>query len=540
MTPRARWVVAFLALFAFRLFFGLSSSFFGEDETQIFLIGLRFYATGAWPYFGPDVVWTKSEIPGALQALLVGLPLHLWPAPEAAYVLVNLLSMAALVALCWYISERLPSVPRWLIYGWLLTLPWTLQMATHIFNPDYLVAPAIAFFIGFFEAVPSLRLGRVPVPAAFALMGAAVGWIMQIHMSYPLLAPYVAVALIAASRNPRSLSANLAGLGGGALVTASLLLPTWVHYGIAGGMGGTGANVQLHIVSPVVALSTLARFFSFASFEVNRFVATDEGKRLVFFERRLWLVPLALPVVAAGLVQPFWMLREWFRGSTPFTEWRVLKALVAGTVLWVYACYWFVMEPAQSHAFYVVAPIAWIFAAYCWTFVDGPRARQLAAALLAINAVFQAGLIRGHADRSLYNDRAVAVAAIRAKEPEMLGHRRAFAIDGGPATLQDPSRPYNPLRDLELANAACQIGRDRVVLWTFTLRNANPRVAFRDVLYQTTYTDAPDDRRHEFVRQVWQPGELKVVEANDDFARGASCEGANLKILGAEALLPIE
>src|SRR5438876_6317428 len=103
-----------IALFAFRLLFGLSSEFFFEDETQIFLMGLRYHATGAWPYFGPDVVWTKSEIPGALQALLVGIPLNLWPVPEAPFVLLNLLSTAALAAWCAYVSKRLPTVPTWL------------------------------------------------------------------------------------------------------------------------------------------------------------------------------------------------------------------------------------------------------------------------------------------------------------------------------------------------------------------------------------------------------------------------------------------
>src|SRR5678816_2397091 len=118
------------ALFAFRLLFGLCSEFFTEDETQIFLLGLRYHATGAWPYFGPDVVWTKSEIPGALQALLVGIPLNLAPVPEAPYVLLNLLSMGALALFAWYITERLPRIPKWLVWGWLMTTPWTLQYST--------------------------------------------------------------------------------------------------------------------------------------------------------------------------------------------------------------------------------------------------------------------------------------------------------------------------------------------------------------------------------------------------------------------------
>src|SRR5947207_14148995 len=94
-----KWTPALIvALFAFRLLFGLSSEFFFEDETQIFLMGFRYYATGHWPYFGPDIVWTRSEIPGALQALLVGVPLQIAPVPEAPFVLLNVLSTGALAA----------------------------------------------------------------------------------------------------------------------------------------------------------------------------------------------------------------------------------------------------------------------------------------------------------------------------------------------------------------------------------------------------------------------------------------------------------
>src|SRR5262245_44980532 len=92
---RLLWVAELAAIFAFLLFFCLSSNLLSEDQSQIFLLGLNYYATGAWPYYGPDVVWTKSQIPGALQALVVGLPLKVVAAPEAPYVFVNLLSMGS-------------------------------------------------------------------------------------------------------------------------------------------------------------------------------------------------------------------------------------------------------------------------------------------------------------------------------------------------------------------------------------------------------------------------------------------------------------
>jgi hypothetical protein len=88
--------LALAAVFGFRLLFGLSGRLFTEDEGQIYLLGLRFFASGHWPYFGPDVVWTSTQIPGALQPLLVGLPFFIARIPEAPYLLLNLLSMGAL------------------------------------------------------------------------------------------------------------------------------------------------------------------------------------------------------------------------------------------------------------------------------------------------------------------------------------------------------------------------------------------------------------------------------------------------------------
>src|SRR3954462_344393 len=96
-----RWRVPLILVlcFACRLAFGLTREFFFEDETQIFLLGLRYHATGAWPFFGPEVVGTGSELPGAPRALPAGLPLRLLPVPESPFVLLNLLSFTALAAL---------------------------------------------------------------------------------------------------------------------------------------------------------------------------------------------------------------------------------------------------------------------------------------------------------------------------------------------------------------------------------------------------------------------------------------------------------
>ena len=544
-----RWALILVALFFFRLLFGLSSEFYFEDETQIFLLGLRHYTTGHWPYFGPDVVWTKSEIPGALQGLLVGVPLRIAPVPEAPFVLLNLLSCAALGALAWYACRHLPRVPRWLIWGWFLTVPWTLQFSTHVNNPSYVLPAACIFFIGFFEALPSLSLRIVAPPIAHAMMVAAVTWMMQIHMSWPLLGPFVAVAWFSRRGDGiGALALNAAAGLAGALVPALVLIPTLVQFGASEGSGGVLRNLHAHWVSPGVILTTLARFFSFASLEISRFIGTDGAKRLEFFQRHLWLAPLAVAVALVGFIHPLWMLvdacrpsRQW-PASLPGARWRTLRRTAALAVLLVYTSYWFVMEPPQAHAFYLLAPLALMFCAYWWSFVDSPRGRQVAAVILTLNIVFHAGLAWAQApELSLYRRRDVVVAAIRLKEPQMFAHRREFAVDGGPAVLDARERPYNPPADFEVVEARYSPGPRRSLHWTITIRNRNPLVAYRDPLYFTTYFDANNqvvDNRHERVKDIFQPGALRTIELNDGFA-GPAFAKAEFKIVAAEALLPV-
>jgi hypothetical protein len=535
--------LALLAAFAFRLAFGLSSEFWFEDETQIFLLGFRHHATGQWPFFGADVVWTKSEIPGALQALLVGVPLDVVSAPEAPFVLLNLLSFAALAFFCVYLCRRLPTLPRWLVWGWLFTIPWTLQFSTHVINPSYVLAGAVVFFIGFFEALPSLSTGWIGRPVAHFMMGAATTWVMQIHMSWPLLMPFAGVAwMFGGSESLGARVKNAAAYLAGAAVPGLLLLPTLMHYGRAG-LGGTARNIQLHFVNPYIIVTTVARLFSFASLEIVRFIATDNAKRIEFFEQHRWLIPFAAVVWAVGIVQPIWMLIEFFRSrgrsQDERAQWRAIRWLVAAAVVAVYASYWFAFEPPQAHAFYVLAPIIWLFAAECWTHVDSPRMRTAAAAILIVSLAFHAGLAAAQApDRSMYKHREIVTAALAAGDPEMFGHRRAFAIDGGPAALSPAT--YNPLTDIAIDEATFSIGPLHSLRWRVTVSNRSADVAYRDLLYIATYIDRDGrtlDERHEFIKDVIEPGRQLTLDLNDG-TMDAPIAATKIAIVAAEALRP--
>ena len=229
-----------------------------------------------------------------------------------------------------------------------------------------------------------------------------------------------------------------------------LLAPTFLKYGLQRRIGRAATNLYFHIVSPDRLLVTLAQFFSFASLEINRFVATDNAKRLMFIVGHPWIVPLAAVVLVAGFVQPVWMLVSAFRRLASTTlrraraaersDWHPLRALVAFTVVLVYASYWFVKEEPQAHAFFAVAPIAFIFAASCWALIDSPRWRRVAAVVLAANVSFHAALawIQGP-EQSLYTNREVVAAAIRR---ETAGDPRT------PAPVCDRCRPARHFRSV--------------------------------------------------------------------------------------------
>jgi hypothetical protein len=534
------WMAGLAGLFAFRLCYGLCYEFFFEDFTQIFLIGLRAYAGGRWPYFGADVVWTESQIPGALQGLMVSLPLTVAPIPEAPFVLLGLVSMAALSLLAWYICLRLPALPRWLVWGWLMTIPWTLNFSTSLINTSYILPGAIVFFVGFFEACPWFSLGRLRGWLALAMMGFGLGWVIQIHMSWPLLLPYAGVALLARVRSGwRRAARDVAWFAAGFAVPGALLLPTLVTFGLHG--GGTARNLHLHLVSPGVLVTTLARLLSFASLEVLRFMGHDTAKRVVMLSRNPWLAPLAAVVWTVGILHPLLMAWLWFRRDHPArADWPAFRLLVVASILVIYAAYFFVMEPPQAHAFYALSPIALVFAAYCWSFVDGPRARRVAAAVMGVSIVFHAGLALALGPgRSMYKNRAVVAAAVSEREPSYFAHRRAYAMDAIPSI--DAGAIRDPRDELSIVGRSWSIGPARAIVWRVTVRNGSATRAYRDLCYRTTYRDQSGRdvlKRDGYILDVVQPGETRTFEVNDG-AAGDPFSQASLDVVLAEALKPL-
>lgn len=428
---RGRLFVALLAAaFLFRLGYGLCSQFWADDERQVYLIGLKFYATGAWPYFGPDVA-PGVQVPGALQGLLVGLPLHAAPVPEAPFVPLNLMSFAALCLFAWYCERRLPGTPRWFVWGWLLTMPWTLNFSTHVVNPSYVLPGAVLFFVGALETIPATRKGVVPAGLSNLMMGAATLWVMQLHLSWVVLVPFLLASVFfqLRERGRRALG-PLGWLACGALLFGCLLAPTFMKYGLSNGSGGAGGMFApnfgnaARVLNPVEGVP--ARFLSLASFELARFVGRNTAERLAFLRENLWLAPAAVLLGVVGLLQPAAMIALWFRRNEAREDWPRVKLLALLTVALLCALFLFTAKLPASHTFYVTFPVAALYGFYCW---DAPLRRRgwrvFAAALLACGVVFHAGLAAHNFARvSLYADRRVPAAAVGAKNPSLLGGRR--------------------------------------------------------------------------------------------------------------------
>jgi hypothetical protein len=422
-----------VGLFLLRVYYGLSLELRTGDEVQIYLLGLKFFTSGEWPFFGPDVFGPYAppdgQIPGPLQGLLVGLPLFLAGEPEAPLIVLNVLSFAGLVFLGHYLTRRFALVPAWITYAWLLTCPWTLNFSTYVLNPCYLLFLSCLFFVSFFELMPPLTANLVPPGASFFLLGFSLAASFQIHLSWPLLLPFVLVAIVTRAREHLLTLPQIGWLLVGAAVPVALLVPTVTRYGFAS-LFETLANtsqVNTHNVTAIVPI--IARFLSFASFELPRFLRQAGHTPTELLRQSPYLIPLVLALGLLGLVQPFLMLLVLFRPTLlkrAGDPCRSVRGLAVATVLLIWVVLLFTSRPPFARNYYILCPIALLLGYLALgSLVETPRARRWAVAILAAGAIFHIGLASQYLKLDPWADRRVAPKrAIEQKDYRILAERR--------------------------------------------------------------------------------------------------------------------
>ncbi len=445
--PTLPFLGLFLFLFAFRTAFGLSTEFMEIDRLQTYLIGLKWYGAGGWPYFGPDLVFLntfRTQIPGALEPLLVGGPFYLLPIPEAPYLLLNLLSLSAIALLSWYLSRRVGGIPFLFIFTWISVLPWTLNQSTWVLNPSYLLFGSVLFWIGAMETLPALSIGFLSLPMAVACMGFGIFWDMQFHFSWILLAPYIPIACFFHCKRAGWRSILKLGLFllAGAALPVSLILPTVFRYGWHILLTGESTFVLFNIQNILAFLTMLARYLSLACYEIPQFIGHHTKDRWEFLTvLDPWLFPFAMFLLVVGWIQPFILLVTGFiQPLTAYFKKRLPEALrpgeaplflLAGSAfLLYYLSFWFTRKEPFAHISYVYFPLVTVFSFYVWARLAKKTFwRKFGIVCLVVNLFMQAGLtLYWIPHRSLYLNRDQVVKAIQEKDYHILGERRPGSI----------------------------------------------------------------------------------------------------------------
>ncbi|HVZ79381.1 MAG TPA: hypothetical protein VHE12_01120 [bacterium] len=425
----------FALIFSFRLFFGLWQAKWGEpDYIQTYLIGLKYYSTGEWPYFGPDVNGEEnpafqSQIPGPLEGLLIGLPFHLLPIPEAPFVLLNLLNSAGLLLLAAYFHRRLPSLSMAWLALWLASLPWTLHEGTNLINPAFVLFPGAIFFVGFMEATPFFSLHWLSKPWANAFMGFGLFTAMQFHFSYVYLGPLALFAILAQMGRFRDFTV-LRWFVLGALPPLALVLPTYIRYGLGTNnvAGGFAASFNWDNVRAFGTI--LARFLSLACYEMPRFLGLNRAARVDFLTGHpLLLVPGACLWVA-GVVQPFLLLGCWFLKDEGRPQWRAAKWLILAVLLMVEVSFWFTIKKPFSHIYFILLPFVAFYAAQCFSFVADRKPWRILAGTLVVFSLFFHLLYAPvfEPQYSIYPKREQVAQAIDHKNYHLMGERRPGSL----------------------------------------------------------------------------------------------------------------
>jgi hypothetical protein len=424
-----KMIILFLIFFPARFIFGICSEFWFEDELQVYLMGLKFYSTGHWPYYGPDIVYTGSQIPGALQGLVAGLPLYICPIPESPYVFLNLLSFSSLFLLGIYIIRyRNTGIPEWFLWIWMFTSPWALSLSTHVLNPSYVLPAAILFFVSFMESIPAFRKNFINPHLAFFFMGISLLWIFQLHMSWVLLIPFLAFAFFGLiRRDHKKFFLCLLAFIAGCLLSGSLVIPTFIRYGLLSGFGGSGSNVVFNFSNVKEIITVLMRFLSFGSFELARFMGKNTVERLDYLKEFAWVSPEIIFAGLVGAVQVAWMIISWFL-KRPFAEWKEIRIFILCSFLITWLSFFFSVKGPSSHTFYLMFPVVMIYSFYCWQPLFKYRwIKMIAAVFLFCALIFQVTLcVSNYQKRSMYLDREKPLKAIQQKNFHLLGERRSY------------------------------------------------------------------------------------------------------------------
>tara|TARA_R110002167_G_scaffold22437_3_gene80532 strand:- start:381 stop:1694 length:1314 start_codon:yes stop_codon:yes gene_type:complete len=150
------------------------------DQTQMLYKGYLGARTGEWLSFG-NAASAVGNVPGSLSSYIVGLPLLVWDSPWAPMGLLMGLHILAFLMLDAVIKNSFDQNVRlvFMLVYWLN--PW-LMFENLLYNPSYL------FFAAALHLWSAFQLRNTPSFLHTVLHVLAIGFAMQLHYSWPVLA----------------------------------------------------------------------------------------------------------------------------------------------------------------------------------------------------------------------------------------------------------------------------------------------------------------------------------------------------------------
>ena len=423
--------ILFLVLFLFRFYFGLCECKWWEvDERQTWLIGLKYYSTAQWPYYGPDVNGQEnqsfnSQIPGALEGLMIGLPLRLFPFPETPIAFLALMSTLGAALLAWYIRRKILSLSWAWLFTWIAVTPWSLFEGAHVINPAYDFLPSVLFFIGFFECLPVFTTGWLSSPWASAWMGFSLFWIMQFHFSYIYLIPLALYALGSHFLRDKSWK-TMAGFALGSLPTLALIIPTWLRYGLNPGHVASGFLVSFNFYNVTEGLTVLARYLSLVCFELLRFIGQGTHERWEFLLAHPLLFLPGIILSVGGIAQPTILAFAVFKRKHPLKDWEALKGVMVACFLMIWISFWFTSKLPLAHIYMIFYPMLMLYSFYVWDlFLKNKTFTRAAKTFVLLGLLFMGLYAPILAQRDgLFLQRENLAQAIQQKNYHLAGERR--------------------------------------------------------------------------------------------------------------------
>ena len=263
---------------------------------------------------------------------------------------------------------------------------------------------------------------------SFFLIGAALLWVIQLHLSWMLMLPFILHAFFSLIK-PWNKKILLYGMYFvlGYLTTGLLLIPTFATFGISSGEGNISSNIIFNINNFKELFTVLLRYLSLATFELTRFMGESTTERLSFLREFYLFAPFIVYAGILGALQVVWMIVAWFRKNI-HPEWKTLRmvVLLGFTITWL--SFFFPVKGPSSHTFYLMLPLVMIYSFYCLE----PLFKKKWIVIISIIFLFS-GIVfhstlsyKRYSNNSMYMNYQKPLKAIQSKDYKVLGERRNY------------------------------------------------------------------------------------------------------------------